>query len=453
MHTRLLIRPQMSISPQLVMAGQWLQVPGSDLEQFINRELVDNPALELANKPANRKEDLQLTRSGYTGSSKFVSSSSRAPGNLISPEEIIENIPAHQAPLEKLLEQISFIADKRNRDIAISLLHRLDHRGFLVTPLEELAGELGVSHESIIEGIRVLHQLEPPGIGSRDTRECFLMQCSHLEAQGIDCRNVRRILTVAWDEFLNQQWDRVARKIKEPKEIVEDACEFMRSNFYPHPLGLLDTSPELYKAFHQADLIIKQNPRDDPSACDLEIPGEEDFELRLSLDFQEMLDSKAQEEVGLSANERIWIKFHVERASMVIAALRQRWQTLRQIGEYLMKYQKDFLERGPVHLKPLTRVAVARKLNIHESTVSRAVSNKVIQLPNGRLIPLSDFFDPSLAAKEAIRRLLESNSQRICDRKIAEDLQANGMNVSRRTITKYRREININSSRRQSVTI
>jgi RNA polymerase sigma-54 factor len=119
----------------------------------------------------------------------------------------------------------------------------------------------------------------------------------------------------------------------------------------------------------------------------------------------------------------------------------------------LIQHQSDFLEHGPLYLKPLTRATMARALNVHESTVSRAVSDKIIQLPNRRLIPLSDFFDSSLAAKEAIRLLLKNNTRRLCDREIAEGLQAHGMNISRRTVTKYRKEINLDSSRLQSIRI
>jgi len=136
---------------------------------------------------------------------------------------------------------------------------------------------------------------------------------------------------------------------------------------------------------------------------------------------------------------------------MVIGALRQRWETLKRIGEYLIRYQNDFLEHGPFYLKPLTRAVVAQELNVHESTISRAVRDKIIQLPNGRLIPLSDFFDASLATKESIRLLLRDNTKRLCDREIAEGLQAKGMKLSRRTVTKYRREINIGSSHQQSI--
>jgi RNA polymerase sigma-54 factor len=453
MHTKLSIRPQMSISPQLVITGRLLQVPASELEQFISMELTANPALELANNRDRMKSKLEFSGPGYPSTSFSAHFSTRGSYYASPHDDALENIVQNQSPLEKLVEQVSLIVSKKDRDIAVSLLHRLDDRGFLLTPTEQLASELMVSTEKISQVIGILHQLEPPGIGARNIRECFLIQCSHLEAEAIDCELVRRILTLAWSEFLKQQWDRVAKKINAPKQVIKDACDFMRINFCPHPLAMADTSIENDKTLNYADLIIRRDYSADIPAFSLEIPGEADFELKMSTAFQEVLVSKTPEETRLSEQERMWIRVHAEKASMLIIALRQRWETLRRIGQYLIEYQSGFLEHGPRFLRPLTRASLARKLNVHESTISRAVSQKTIQLPNGHLIPLSDFFDPSLAAKEAIRQLIKENSRAVCDREIAESLQANGINISRRTISKYRQKINLDSSRRQTFAI
>jgi len=453
MYTKLWIRPQMSISPQLVISGKILQVPGSELEQFINKELAENPALEFANKPDYPKTKLSFAASGDQQSSNNIRSTMAGLHFYSSFEDTIERIAQHQSPLEKLTEQVSMTAGKTDRDIAILLLHCLDHHGFLTIPTEKLASELGISEEAVIRAIRILHQLQPPGIGARNIQECFLLQCTQLEAEGIDCQTVRRILTLAWTEFLNQQWERVAKKIGGPIAVVREACEFMRLNLYPYPLAMLDTSTEANQTLEYPDLIVNRNNDPNSPGYTVIVPGERDFELTISSSFREEAGAEAPDESGRSAKEKAWIKVHLDRASLLMSALRQRWETLRRIGEYLIQHQSDFLEHGPLYIKPLTRAMMARALNVHESTVSRAVSDKIIQLPNSRLIPLSDFFDSSLAAKEAIRLLLKNNARRLCDREIAEGLQANGMNISRRTVTKYRQEINLDSSRPRSIEI
>ena len=443
MYTKLSIRPRLNISPQLVFASKMLQTPGHALEQLINKELAINPALELANKPDFGDAKRPVAKE----SDKPTSYSGRS--NRHSFDEFVENIAQTLSPIEKLAEQLPVTLDKSDREIATFLLHCLDHRGYLVNPKEELAEELGVPIETVIRVTQVLHQLEPPGIGAQDIRECFSIQCAYLEVEGIDCRLVRSILALAWDEFLNQQWDRVAKKIKETPRAVKEACEFMRLNLCPYPLAMLGPSVDTSETLIYADLIVVRNDDISAPAYSLEVPGEEEFELNVSASFEKMIASQTREEYGLSTQERAWVKFHLNQASLIIATLRQRWETLRRIGEFLLQYQKDFLDDGPLYLKPLTRAVVAQKLNVHESTVSRAVSNKAIQLPNGRIIPLSDFFDSSMPAKEAIRLFLRDTSKRLCDREITEGLQAMGMKLSRRTVTKYRLEMNMNSSRRQ----
>jgi RNA polymerase sigma-54 factor len=129
------------------------------------------------------------------------------------------------------------------------------------------------------------------------------------------------------------------------------------------------------------------------------------------------------------------------RAQMVVDALAQRWGTLRRIGEYLLRTQEDFITHGPLYLKPITQAALAKELGLHESTVSRAVKDKIVQMPDGHLVPLKAFFDPTLAAKEVIRTLQNSTNQPLCDREIAERLESKGLRLARRTVAKYRLEM------------
>lgn len=451
MYTKLSVRPQMNISAQLVIASRLLEAPGSELEQYINQEMTNNPALERANEDSFVKRKSSFDFSAGQDSLKSKTSLSRQPHSTLSFEEMLENIPQRPSPVEKLMKQVALSLNKADYDIAIHLLYRLDSRGFLTASPDQLARELGVSEEPIQRVIRVLHQIDPPGIGARDVQECLLIQCDRLEIEGIDCRQVRRILTSAWSEFLKQQWDQVVRKTQGTRKSIKDAREFMRQNLHPYPLASLETPPGETDRLHDPDLIVLRDPHAFPPIFSLEIPGEEEFELRISSTFQRLMESETYGEHGLSTRDRNWIKTHSDRARMVIGALRQRWRTLRRIGEHLIEHQKAYLEHGPLHLKCMTRMDLARELHMHESTISRAVSEKIIQLPNKHLMLLDEFFDPSLAAKEAVRILLQDNARSLCDRKIAEILQTRGMDISRRTITKYRHQLNTNIGRRHTL--
>ena len=456
MQTILSLRTQIKICPEQVMASQLLRAAGADLEERVGRELADNPALELASEGASpddpqRGSTLSLPdipAGNTTASSGRSGSIAAGSGRDFSPSgtfqsELAEQVAARPSAIDQLMAQAALMAAGADLEAAIFLLQSLDGHGYLRARPEALAAELGVSTASIERARRVLHQLEPPGIGARDARECFLVQCAHLESEGVDCRVVCRILSEAWDDFAGQRWGRVAQKLRLPASAVEEAWHFIYQNLYPYPLLMVEDAPAGAETFRQADLIIHREIHGGQSTYTLEIPAAEALALRLSACFERAWRDRAGDKSELSPTEQAWIQTHLERARLFMAALNQRWSTLRRIGEYLIDYQFEFLERGPRRLKPLTRAGVAGALDLHESTVSRAISEKTVQLPGGRLMPLSDFFDDSLAAKEAIRQLLARARKPLSDREIAERLRGEGLPLARRTVAKYRQQLNI----------
>jgi RNA polymerase sigma-54 factor len=140
---------------------------------------------------------------------------------------------------------------------------------------------------------------------------------------------------------------------------------------------------------------------------------------------------------------------HADHAKFFIDCVQRRWRTLKRVAELVVDYQREFLEKGTRYLRPLTRAQVAAHLNLDEGTVSRATANKYALLPNGRLMPLSDFFDSSLSVKDILRELISSEEpkHRLSDDELAHLLAARGIPMARRTVTKYREEMGIGSSR------
>jgi len=138
-----------------------------------------------------------------------------------------------------------------------------------------------------------------------------------------------------------------------------------------------------------------------------------------------------------------------DRARFFVECIQRRWRTLRRVAELVVDYQHEFLEKGIRYLRPLTRAEVATRLNLDEGTVSRATANKYAMLPNGRLIPFSDFFDSSLGVKDILRELIHSETprHRLSDDELARLLSSRGIPMARRTVTKYREEMGIGSSR------
>jgi RNA polymerase sigma-54 factor len=217
----------------------------------------------------------------------------------------------------------------------------------------------------------------------------------------------------------------------------------MARNLNSHPLQLISDTQMCAERLWGADLIIRRKSQDQKYSYSLEIPAAQVWELRSSDCFTDLTLSEKTGGSDLSDSDRTWIKSHLDRARLFINALSQRWSTLRRIGEYLLDCQAEFLDKGPRYLKPLTRSELSCALGLHESTVSRAVSGKTVQLPDGRIISLSDMFDSSIPAKEVIRQFLAQVGSPLSDRQIVVHLQSQGINLARRTVTKYRQQLNL----------
>jgi RNA polymerase sigma-54 factor len=297
-----------------------------------------------------------------------------------------------------------------------------------------------VSPERLARHIAWLHQLEPPGIGARDIRECLLLQCTDLEARGFDCKAARQILSAAWEPFVNQRWASVAKLTGLAHQDIEAARQFMHDNLYPYPLLMVPDVADDNDQLAYPDLVIRHT--DGTGRFTVEVPAAHAYQLTINPAFRMVTHTEGVTDSALVAHEHEWIAQSIERARTFIHALDQRYTTLRRIGEFLVEYQSDFLQRGPKYLRPLTRSEAARQLDLHESTLSRAVSDKVVQLPGGKLIELDDLFDGSLAAKAVLRELVNSDGT-LSDRELALRLQSASFNLSRRTVAKYRAQLRI----------
>lgn len=447
--TRLTTKTQVRIQPQQVLISHLLQVSGADIEQLISRELASNPALEPANEGMHTAgERLHRPRLGSSADrSRKSSIRPYAAGNHLGlGDDWGPDVADFPSQIEVLTSQLALMVEGSVLEIATYLIHCLDERGYLRETPQAVADGLGVDPMAVERAIKVLHDLEPPGIGARDVRECLLIQCRHLEGEGIDCTLARRAITEAWEELCSSRWSRAAAKLRLSQPAMEQVREFIARNLYPHPGLILDGQGYRVQRYPWVDLIVHRQIGDRRPRYVVELPGEEAYELRISGTFDSILRNGPELSDDLTAEDRVWVRDHVDRARMFLCALDQRWSTLRQVGEYLVDYQAGFLDHGPLSIKPLTRASVAQELGLHESTVSRAANQKMIQLPGGRIIPLSDFFDSSLAVKEAMREVMSSSSKILSDRELAEQLHARGFSVARRTVAKYRSQMRIASS-------
>jgi RNA polymerase sigma-54 factor len=437
MYMKLSPKMEPRLSPNLVMASRLLQLSGVGLEHLIYSELFDNPALELVNE--SEYSPLEFAAHDYLNRPTSWWSDSEI-------QDAVERVAGWPSAIDQLEAQVRLMSSGVELDVAVYLLHFLDERGYLSADIEELADSVGVSVEVIEQGLRLLHQLDPPGIGARDLRECLLVQCNDLESEGIDCQLVRWILADCWEDFIHHRWGRVARRVNLSEGAVEATWQFVARNLYPHPLMLVAITSVGQEAFLRPDLIIRRVLQDDQPIYQLEIPAAEAWELKISDCFAAAVGHLPSEDPSWGDADKVWTRSYLECARTFINALTYRWDTLRRIGEYLIENQLDFLKSGPSRLRPLRQATVAQDLGLHESTVSRAVSDKYVQLPGGSVMALGDFFDPSLPAKEAIRHLLHRSNKPLSDREIVEHLRDEGISLARRTVSKYRQQLNFGNS-------
>lgn len=444
MQTKLALKTKFRTTPQLVMFSKLLQVPSADLERFIASELSRNPALDFKDQDSpTRSGDAPVYQSGSSSTGMPpIQSSKGMTGSNETQHDPVARLAYRPTALEQLLAEARLMVDQEDYDLIENLIYSLDEQGYLRTPFEELAETLNVSQSTIERLARVIRQLDPLGIGARNLRECLLMQCRHLASAGVECGLVIRILQEAWNDFCAQRFARAARKIGAEQAAIDEVASFICRHLHPCPMDLIDDQRDAVAHFTYPDIVISQG--EGGTVLSVALPQSDRYALQISHSFEDAL--KAGHTPELTEKDGRWTRKHVGNARLFIEALEQRWATLRQIAEYLVHHQRQFLLRGALYLRPLTRAAVATELGYHESTISRAVHGKVVLLPSGRLIALSDFFDSSAAPKEAIRQVLAESEVTLSDREIVERLHAGGLKLSRRTVAKYRRQLGIPSS-------
>ena len=408
MKATLSLKPTLRLSAKLVQGTYLLQMSGPELDATIERELAENPALELAN------EGDPLLRLGKLMERAAPSAGIDTARLSVSP-----------TTLDALESDLRVLAPGEDLAIAMAILHALDDRGYLLIPTEVLVRQWGVSEDDFDRGLLLLRRLDVPGIGARDLRECLLLQCDYLIENGVDCGLAPRMIRAGWAEFVRQQWQALALALDVGLAEVEVARNFIARNLYPYPLATVDSSP-VESTWTWSDLVISKEVSFGSKELHLRLPAQESAELRISSAFDQTGSAAA------------WAAAYVEQARHFIDLLNYRWRTIREIGEHLIAMQSDYLLGLVDQPKPLTRRSVSIALGLHESTVGRAIRGKTVQLPDGRIVSVSSFFGPSETRTSVETALCDASFAGLSDREVAETLNARGIRVARRTVAKYR---------------
>jgi RNA polymerase sigma-54 factor len=450
----------LKVSPRLVAANYNLELSSQELQQQIATELNDNPALELVEVPTCRVCGTELQGSicprciqRQKGSSPTSAYSLDNRGyedgdsrNRFSDDEEFDpltRVASEQTLSEKLLMDMGAALPDEDMPIAEYLVGSLDEKGYLAIKVEDVAYELSVPIDTVRAVLRVLQAQEPIGIGARRLSECLLIQIDHLEERGLSQPHAREVVSQFLTELGEHKFGRIAHDLHISQQEVADVWEFVKTKLNPHPAhGFSPTNAsdrDTRAMYIIPDVVISQGPDD----FEVEVVESRRFVLRVNPIYTRLSADLHRSSAAMNPEERRHVQQYVGRAKLFIANINQRRQTLFNITRCLVDQQREFLQMGVRHLRPLSRAAVAQQLGVHESTVSRATASKYVMIPNGEVIPYAHFFTPSLSVKDIMKEVIEKEGKPLTDSEIVERLKERGIHIARRTVAKYRMQLAI----------
>lgn len=414
----------------------------------VEQELADNPVLERVPAPCPQcGHPVEGLACGRCGHSPFSRLSGRHGRCGPDPDEgrpsAVDRAAAPANLLDALEGQLRVnVRDPALLRVALHLVGYVDPRGYLDADLAYVAAELKVPFALVEEAVRALQACEPAGVGARDVRECLLLQLDRLP----DCpqRGLARALVGSHLEAVARgQHAAVAARLGVRLEDVHGALRYLRTHTVPYPAeAFRSESGDRVRPEELAipDVAIHRTE----GGYRVELVGASAFCLRVH-----PVVRRALLEGTLEPEQREQLRALVRRGRMFAEAVRRRNRMVYRCAEYLVRYQRGFLDHGPAHLRPWTLSQLAQALGVWESTVSRALSGKFVQMPDGRVVPFEVFFDSSLPVRERIRELVsqEDPGRPWTDEELARRLRAEGWPVARRTVTKYREMVRIPSAR------
>jgi RNA polymerase sigma-54 factor len=457
-------KPALIMTQRLQQALKLLQVPTLELQQILKQEIMQNPLLEevdevtenediakedspeeTANEePEEAEEEDPIDWSEYMQDGAF--DRAYIPQSEVNPE-FLEKVPVTRTTLaESLLEQLHFLDIKREQmKVAEFLVGSLDERGYLSTPLEEVCRSTERPMEECERVLGLIQALEPIGVGARDLRECLLIQ---LETKGQKDTLQWRLIHDQFDNLVNRRFPEIARQLKCTVEEVQAAADEVATL---NPKPGLEVSAEDPK-YVVPDLIVERV--DDEYVVllnDRNVPR-----LRISAAYESVLrEKKNSDKNSTSGKTREYIQSKLNSARWLIQTIEQRRRTMIKVMNCIIREQREFFDKGIAFLRPLTLQQVARQIDMHESTVSRVCSGKYVQTPRG-VFELKFFFSSGLetedgedvsarTAKDIIKTLIEEEDKKepLSDQRIAELLHEKGLRIARRTVAKYREQLNI----------
>lgn len=471
------------LSPQQIQLMKLLQVPTAILDERIKEEIEDNPALEQAEEghddEFDLKDEFEDTKEDEfepDGSedeydnidiSEYVSDGDDEVGDYKLrddnyPEKDDDRVIPHKVEssfMELMQQQVGMLnLNEKEHKIAIHLVGSLDDDGYLRRDIPSIIDDMAfrqnieTDEKEITKLIRLIQQFDPPGVGARNLQECLLLQLKRKQGKDKVITNAIRVIDEYFDEFIKKHYEKIERGLNLTDEELRDIiAQIIKLN--PKPGGI---SSEQHNGENYVipDFFINNNN----GKLELTLNSKNAPDLRISEGYRDMLKDY---ERGSKKDKRqkeavIFIKQKIDSAKWFIDAIKQRQNTLLNTMEAIMNYQYDFFLTGDdTELRPMILKDIAEKTNLDISTVSRVANSKFVQTEFGTY-RLKFFFSESLntdsgeevstrEVKKILMDIIENESKKhpYSDEKLTDMLQEKGYNIARRTVAKYREQLNI----------
>lgn len=442
------LRTVVRADPSLVLRSKVLALSQFELEQAIENELSDNPALERIEGETDAIDEEEIYRHIAPQELKQLPEDFERT-RCTSPEETradwVDLAQSRPDLREHVIAQLLLEIPEELHRVGAYLVHSLDDRGFLTTSLEEIALALNCSLSDVEQVLEALKGCEPRGVGASGVVEALIIQLHDLGS--FEGRLAAQMLANDLDDVIARRTSRLSRAYRVLPVVVDEVYGIIQQ-LNPNPaseFGVSSSSLFLAASSIRPDLILRRTESD----WEIEPVGGDPSTLRIEATYRSRLAALRRAR-NPDETEVAHLQEFTNRAVQFIQSLKDRRRTLRQIGAYLIEKQGSFVSTGKFEfLQALTRTQMAREIGVHESTVSRATMGKFVQIANGDVVPFEVFFKPALRVQKMIEDLLdqENPSEPLSDAKISEILAAKGIKIARRTVNKYRERKKMLSSR------
>jgi RNA polymerase sigma-54 factor len=448
------MRLKQVLAPQLIQSLKLLQMPILKLEQLIRHELSTNPLLEEV-EPDEEVDDLASTSTEETKEESDPELDKinwedycRDEGDYYvrrereNEEEKLERTPVSEETLYGHLVEQLHLSRLNAEDTAIGeyIIGNIDDNGFLVCSVEEIASAIGVPPEQVTKILTLIQTFDPTGVGARDLRESLLIQ---LKEKGFEESLAYRIVKDHLTDLEKKSFTQLSKTLGVSFEEVQAAMDFIKT-LNPRPaIGRFTPAatpvvPDLVVEQIGDEFVVFHNDKNVPH-------------LRVNQTYRQLLKKG-----GLGTGEtKSYLEEKLEKARWLMNAINQRRSTMIKVMEKIVEEQREFFEHGVSHLKPLTMESIADKVGMNVATISRVSSGKYVQTPQG-VFEIKYFFNTGVTtengeelSKRNVKQLIsdfireEDPTSPLSDQQIFARLKKHGLNIARRTVSKYREELKI----------